>query len=337
MSNSSRMPKELYYLGIAEAVSKRSSCLNKQYGAVIVKNDSVISTGYNGSARGLPNCCELGYCYRIEHNIERGTMYETCLASSVKIMLPNGRKEAMGSIYKFQSGVDRMYYAMDPDTKHFSQVKGTVIESGVRNRMYCIEFETGQKIHCTPEHRFLSDDRITYVEAQTLKALDRIAGVRWQYDPFREGREWLIDHTVTISDVYEVILSRPEPVYDLIVPQYANFVISIGDDGSNIGIVSHNCNAVHAEQNAIISAKRSDMLHSTMYLYGYDLTQRRLVENPNCCTLCRRMIVNAGIDQVVFADENGIRKTDHPTNSYGYLVRNVNDWIAEYDPDNRGY
>jgi dCMP deaminase len=64
-----RISKTKYYLGIAEAVSKRSTCLRRQYGAIIVKNDEIISTGYNGSPRGSDNYCDVGYCWREENNI----------------------------------------------------------------------------------------------------------------------------------------------------------------------------------------------------------------------------------------------------------------------------
>lgn len=53
-----RISKDEYYLSIAAAVARRSTCLRRQYGAVIIKNDEIISTGYNGAARGEPNCCD---------------------------------------------------------------------------------------------------------------------------------------------------------------------------------------------------------------------------------------------------------------------------------------
>jgi len=73
-----RPSKDAYYFGIAEAVSKRSTCLRRQYGAVIIKDDEVIATGYNGSPRGSENCCDSGICYRIDNDIPRGTQYEKC-------------------------------------------------------------------------------------------------------------------------------------------------------------------------------------------------------------------------------------------------------------------
>ena len=75
-----RPTKDEYYLGIAEAVARRSTCLRRQYGAVIVKNDVIVSTGYNGAPRGTGNCCDTGECYRTEHNIPHGEQYEKCQA-----------------------------------------------------------------------------------------------------------------------------------------------------------------------------------------------------------------------------------------------------------------
>lgn len=75
-----RISKRDYYLEIAKAVAKRSTCLRRQYGAVIVKDDRIISTGYNGSARGETNCCDIGLCWREAHGIPHGEQYEKCVA-----------------------------------------------------------------------------------------------------------------------------------------------------------------------------------------------------------------------------------------------------------------
>lgn len=75
-----RPEKDQYYLSIAAQVASRSTCLRRQYGAVIVKDDRIISTGYNGAARGEPNCCDVGECYRSRHNIPHGQCYEMCKA-----------------------------------------------------------------------------------------------------------------------------------------------------------------------------------------------------------------------------------------------------------------
>lgn len=75
-----RPTKEEYYLNISKAVSARSTCLRAHAGAVLVKNDKIISTGYNGSARGEVNCCDIGMCERQRLNIPPGQNYELCKA-----------------------------------------------------------------------------------------------------------------------------------------------------------------------------------------------------------------------------------------------------------------
>ena len=73
-----RISKENYYLDIAQTVATRSTCLRKKYGAIIVSNDSIVSTGYNGAPRGRKNCSDIGSCMRETLNIPRGERYEMC-------------------------------------------------------------------------------------------------------------------------------------------------------------------------------------------------------------------------------------------------------------------
>ena len=73
-----RTTKINYYLDIAETVLKRGTCLRRNYGAIIVKNDEIISTGYTGAPRGRKNCCDMGKCIREQMNIPRGERYELC-------------------------------------------------------------------------------------------------------------------------------------------------------------------------------------------------------------------------------------------------------------------
>lgn len=73
-----RRDKENYYLDIAQTVAERGTCLRRNYGAIIVKNDEIISTGYVGAPRGRKNCNDLGYCIRQQMNIPRGERYEMC-------------------------------------------------------------------------------------------------------------------------------------------------------------------------------------------------------------------------------------------------------------------
>ncbi|MBO4687180.1 MAG: dCMP deaminase family protein [Clostridiales bacterium] len=148
-----RRDKINYYLDLAEVVAKRSTCLRRHYGAVIVKNDEVISTGYVGAPRGRKNCSDLGNCVRETLQIPRGERYELC-------------------------------------------------------------------------------------------------------------------------------------------------------------------RSVHAEQNAIISASRDKMIGATMYLAGYDAKTGEYVSKSNSCSLCKKMIINAGIEKVIVRD-----------NKEEYRVVTVQDWI----------
>lgn len=160
-----RRDKNNYYLDIAETVLERGTCIRRNYGSIIVKNDEIISTGYTGAPRGRKNCCDLGVCKRQELKVPRGEQYELC-------------------------------------------------------------------------------------------------------------------------------------------------------------------RSVHSEANAIISASRRDMINSTLYLVGKESKTGEYVENANSCTMCKKLIINAGIDKVVIRDT----KND-------YRIIDTNQWIEEDDSFNltRGY
>jgi dCMP deaminase len=160
-----RRDKNNYYLDIAETVLERGTCLRRNYGAIIVNNDEIISTGYSGAPRGRANCSEIGQCIRKKLQIPRGTNYEIC-------------------------------------------------------------------------------------------------------------------------------------------------------------------RSVHAETNAIISASRRDMLGATIYLVGKELETGELISQANSCTMCKRIIINSGIDKVIIRDTN---------DKYRYIY--VQEWIDNDDSmsENKGY
>lgn len=95
-----RVNKINYYLDIAEAVSERSTCLRKKWGCIIVKNDEIISTGYNGAPRGRINCDSLGYCVKkkIFPELSRGG-YDACrgVHAEQNAMLSASRKDMISS------------------------------------------------------------------------------------------------------------------------------------------------------------------------------------------------------------------------------------------------
>ena len=111
MNRMERISKRDYYLSIAAEVAKRSTCLRRQYGAVIVKNDEIIATGYNGAPRGDENCCDVGSCWRDRHNIPHGEQYEKCVAvhAEANAIISASRNEMIGStlyLYGFE-GFDK--------------------------------------------------------------------------------------------------------------------------------------------------------------------------------------------------------------------------------------
>lgn len=94
-----RRDKINYYLDLADVVSKRCTCLRRHYGAVIVKNDEVISTGYVGAPRGRKNCTDLGVCVRNELHIPRGERYELCRSvhAEANAIISASRDNMLGS------------------------------------------------------------------------------------------------------------------------------------------------------------------------------------------------------------------------------------------------
>ena len=94
-----RPSKDAYYLGIAKAVAQRATCLRRIYGAVIVNNDEIVSTGYNGSARGEANCCDVGECYRESMHVPHGQRYELCKSvhAEENAIISASRREMQGA------------------------------------------------------------------------------------------------------------------------------------------------------------------------------------------------------------------------------------------------
>lgn len=89
------MTKDEYYLGIALAVAKKSTCLKKQHGAVIVKNDEIVSTGYNGNCRGEPHCLT---CTKVKINKDEAE-YLTCKSvhAEMNAIISASRNEMLGA------------------------------------------------------------------------------------------------------------------------------------------------------------------------------------------------------------------------------------------------
>ena len=97
--NMERRDKHNYYLDIADTVLKRSTCLRRNFGAIIVNNDEIISTGYNGAPRKRKNCADIGFCLREKLSAPRGQMYELCRAvhSEVNAIISASRRDMIGA------------------------------------------------------------------------------------------------------------------------------------------------------------------------------------------------------------------------------------------------
>ena len=93
-----RISKENYYLNIAETVLERATCLRRGFGAIIVKNDEIISTGYNGAPRGRCNCVDMGFCAREAMKVPRGERYELCRSvhAEANAIISAARRDMVG-------------------------------------------------------------------------------------------------------------------------------------------------------------------------------------------------------------------------------------------------
>lgn len=94
-----RKNKDEYYLNIAKAVAERGTCLRRNYGAIIINNDEIISTGYTGAPRGEENCCDIGFCEREKLNIPSGCNYELCKSvhAEMNAIISASRKDMIGA------------------------------------------------------------------------------------------------------------------------------------------------------------------------------------------------------------------------------------------------
>ena len=129
-----RKDKANYYLDIADAVRSRSTCLRRQYGAIIVASDEIIATGYNGAPRGRKNCDELGRCTRQELQIPSGQRYELCRAvhAEENAIISAARKEMLGSTL-FLVGRDAQSGELLSGTTPCTLCRRTIINAGIKN------------------------------------------------------------------------------------------------------------------------------------------------------------------------------------------------------------
>ena len=127
-----RTSKQDYYLDIADSVLERSTCLRRKYGAIIVRNDEIISTGYNGAPRGRRNCSDLGHCTRESLRIPSGERYELCRSvhAEANAIISASRRDMIGaSIYLV--GRDARTGELLHDAMSCSMCKRQIINAGI--------------------------------------------------------------------------------------------------------------------------------------------------------------------------------------------------------------
>lgn len=127
-----RITKTNYYLDIAQTVSERSTCLRKRYGAIIVKNDVIVSTGYNGAPRGRQNCSEMLFCLREKMQIPRGERYELCRSvhAEANAIISASREQMLGGTL-YICCTDPADGAVVPDTCSCMMCKRMIINAGI--------------------------------------------------------------------------------------------------------------------------------------------------------------------------------------------------------------
>ena len=127
-----RTSKENYYLDIADAVLQRSTCLRRMYGAIIVRNDEIISTGYNGAPRGRINCTDAGRCARVEMKIPSGERYELCRSvhAEANAIISASRRDMIGSTL-YLVGRDAQTHELLRNATSCSMCRRQVINAGI--------------------------------------------------------------------------------------------------------------------------------------------------------------------------------------------------------------
>ena len=213
-----------YYMNIAVQVSLRSTCSRRRVGAVIVKNNNILSTGYNGSPSGLPNCIEFnGRCYRSKHNIPSGEALDKCYAvhaeqNAIMNALKNGNDLQGASIYVttfpcstcskliIQSGIKELYYI---DTYNDLFTKELLKESGI-------------KLQSVDGSIFQTPKGVSSTTVNDLDSIDPLLKEIYKYEPgtleFSENRRRVFEKNNLFSRYNEIIYYTKDKLPKEIVP-----------------------------------------------------------------------------------------------------------------------
>ncbi len=151
-----RRDKINYYLDIAQTVSERGTCLRRNYGAILVKNDEIISTGYTGAPRMRMNCIDMGRCLREELHIPSGQRYELCRSvhAEANCIISASRRDMMGSTL-YLACRDAKTNEILSGTNSCSMCKRLIINAGIKE---VIVRDTMEEYRIIPVSRWISHD-----------------------------------------------------------------------------------------------------------------------------------------------------------------------------------
>ncbi len=127
-----RTDKHNYYLDIAQTVLERGTCLRRNYGAIIVNHDEIVSTGYTGAPRSRKNCIDLGFCMREKLGVGRGERYELCRSvhAEANAIISASRKEMLGGTL-YLVGREKKTGELVPDASSCAMCRRLIVNAGI--------------------------------------------------------------------------------------------------------------------------------------------------------------------------------------------------------------
>ena len=151
-----RVSKRNYYLDIAETVLRRATCLRRVYGAIIVKNDEIISTGYNGAPRGRRNCVDMGICTREALRVPRGERYELCrnVHAEANAIISAARRDTVGSTL-YLVGHDAQTGELLGDATSCPMCRRMIINAGINE---VVIRRTEEEYDIVPVQKWIDED-----------------------------------------------------------------------------------------------------------------------------------------------------------------------------------
>ena len=157
-----RTSKQNYYLDIADAVLERSTCLRRKYGAIIVRNDEIISTGYNGAPRGRRNCSDIGECTREKLHIPSGERYELCRSvhAEANAIISASRRDMIGATI-YLVGRDAKTNELLKDAMSCTMCKRQIINAGIEK----VVIRVDEKVYRTiPVNDWIENDDSIFLD-----------------------------------------------------------------------------------------------------------------------------------------------------------------------------